>query len=95
MVCSVWVQAARTEDYGVFNSLAEWLVPLVPRARLAPGKQRAIPLGMPRTGSRTISPLQDHAWSRSHLHERVTPVLAHTGTCSKAAGTKNIFTHAV
>lgn len=61
MVSSVWVQAARTEDDSVFNSLAEWLVPLVLRARLVQGKWRALPLGMPwRTGKPSLSSIGSH-----------------------------------
>lgn len=44
LVCSVWVLVARTEDDSVFNSLAEWLAPLMPGVRLISGNWRALHL---------------------------------------------------
>lgn len=83
MVSSIRVQAARTEDDSVFNSLAEWLVPLVLRARLVQGKWRALLLGMPwRTGKPSLSSIgsrvgqisspcegqERHACAGTHTH---------------------------
>lgn len=53
----VWLGAGcRAEDDGVFNSLAERWILLVPGTRLVSGKQRALRLEMPRvTGSCIIS----------------------------------------